>query len=82
MPKVKTLNLTPRRNKIEKQKKLREPHRNIKKQIENAWQENARDSDTLYGTRQSGSSYMKQRACLNFEQKAKAIARTSGKQFT
>ena len=78
LPKVKTLNLTPRRNKIEKQKHLRETHRNIKKKIENAWQENGRDSDTLYGTRQSGSSYMKQRACLNFEAKTNAIARSSG----
>jgi len=76
IPKAK---LTPRKNKLQKQKHLRNIHRKCKKRLEAIWQNENRDVETLYGTRQSGSAHTKQRASLFFEAKEQAVKR-KGKQ--
>ena len=76
--KIPSVNLTPRKSKVAKRKNVRKVHQNLKKHIENTWQADNRDVETLYGTRQSRSGHDKQRSCLFFENKAKAVAR-SGK---
>lgn len=74
--KIPDVNLTPRKTKIEKQKRLRQIHRNVKKSIENSWAEDGRDVETLFGTRQSGSRHDKQRKTLFLEGKKQAVQRT------
>ena len=75
IPKIPDINLTPRKTKVEKQRKLRKIHRRVKQNIENAWTDNNRDVETLYGTRQSGSRHDTQRSCMFFERKHKAVNR-------
>ena len=75
LPKV--VNLTPRKNKITKQKSKRGSQRIVKRAIENMFMANGRDVATVYGTRQSGSAYQKQRANLFMEPKIKAVERSS-----
>ena len=73
--KVPEINLTPRKNKVQKQKAKRALQRTIKNAIENTWKNDNRDVDSLYGTRQSGSGYMKQRSNLFLETKHAAKVR-------
>ena len=79
IPKI--TNLTPRKNKEHSKTKLKKLHRKFKKNIENQIRKDSNDVETLYGTRQSGSSYQKQRTSLYFESKADAIKRTSKSKF-
>ena len=49
-----------------------------KKAIESTWASQNRDVDAQYGTRQSGSGYMKQRSHLFMENRIIAQDRTEG----
>ena len=74
--KVPSVQLTPRKTKVEKQKEKRNIHRKCKKEIEAIWTKENRDVETFYGTRQSGSGLTKQRSSLNFETRQNALKRT------
>ena len=73
IPKIPEACLTPRKSKNEKQKNLRKIHKKIKKNIEDSWTKENRDVSILYGTRQSGARYEKQRKGLFFENTSSAL---------
>ena len=51
LPKVRELNLTPRKTKNQKQQILRNTQKKIKKAIMSSWQKEGRDIISVYGTR-------------------------------
>ena len=77
LTKIPSTNLKPKTSDSMRKKKLRKIHRNVKKAIENSWQADGKDMETLFGTRQSKATYVKQRSSLHFEKKSDAISRTS-----
>ena len=76
LPKVRELNLTPRKTKNQKQQILRNTQKKIKKAIMSSWQKEGRDMISVYGTRQSLSGHDKQRRLLFMETKKAAEERS------
>ena len=72
LTKIPECNLKEKDSKSAQKKRLRTLHKNIKTAIETSWEENGKDTDTFFGTRQSMSRYSKQRSSLFFETKSKA----------
>ncbi|XP_065681593.1 uncharacterized protein LOC136095227 [Hydra vulgaris] len=58
-------------------KKLRKSHRKLNATIENHWEKYSKDTNTLFGVRQSRSTYLKIRSSLHFESKKDAVKRTT-----
>lgn len=69
LPKLPDTNLREKESVAEKKRKLRKMHKNMKNAIETSWQKENLDVKTLFGTRQSKSSYMKSRASCILKKK-------------
>nr|XP_047131932.1 uncharacterized protein LOC124810996 [Hydra vulgaris] len=77
LSKLPSTNLVEKLSSADKKKKLRKSHRKLKATIENHWEKYSKDTNTLFGVRQSRSSYLKIRSSLHFESKKDAVKRTT-----
>ena len=79
VPKIPGSNLQIRPTNSERKKKLRKLHKAVKSSIEKTI--HSRDTNIVYGTRQSKAQYGTQRLSYHFESKEKAEIRTEKRKY-